>query len=347
MGQIAGALLIVDEGGGGGGITSWGQTSTAHATHAGDPNGVVTGAVGDLLLDTTTPAVWQNTDGAMAWQLVGPTVATGDVVVRQFPFAFDTPNLLTGADLYNPTIGDLLLAGWIEIVTPWDGTTPKGDFGSFIVNDRVVQAESIGAGLCDVVGSGVMSMDQPPTTPAGAGLVIPQVQQGGAILAGGGKVPGRFTTNNAIRAMVSQSGFGPANATATADNTPPVLPLVVVAGVNDEFVYVPTGDTYTVAPGSYATVADCAVAMMTATTGGNPLSDVVNVTSDGTFIILWALAAGTTLNGQVAIGVGTNDVSAGLGWDGTEQFANGTDDGGDPGSTQGSATLYLVTATPA
>lgn len=36
------------------------------------------------------------------------------------PFEFDTPNLLTGAPIFTPTVGDLLLDGWVEVVTPWD-----------------------------------------------------------------------------------------------------------------------------------------------------------------------------------------------------------------------------------
>ncbi len=55
----------------------------------------------------------------------------GNTIVRAFPFAFDTPNILTGAALYTPTVGDILLDAWVEIDTAWNGTTPKGDFGIF------------------------------------------------------------------------------------------------------------------------------------------------------------------------------------------------------------------------
>lgn len=55
----------------------------------------------------------------------------GVSIVRAFPFAFDTPDLLTGAALYTPTPGDILLDAWIAITEAWDGTTPLGDFGSF------------------------------------------------------------------------------------------------------------------------------------------------------------------------------------------------------------------------
>lgn len=59
-------------------------------------------------------------------------LSAGASIVREFPFAFDTPDLLTGAALYTPTPGDILLDAWIEIDTAWDGTTPFGDVGSFI-----------------------------------------------------------------------------------------------------------------------------------------------------------------------------------------------------------------------
>lgn len=37
------------------------------AINDGDPNGVVSANKGSLILDFTTPALWQNTDGATAW----------------------------------------------------------------------------------------------------------------------------------------------------------------------------------------------------------------------------------------------------------------------------------------
>lgn len=59
-------------------------------------------------------------------------LSAGASIVRAFPFAFDTPDLITGAALYTPTPGDILLDAWIEIGTAWDGTTPLGDVGSFV-----------------------------------------------------------------------------------------------------------------------------------------------------------------------------------------------------------------------
>lgn len=58
----------------------------------------------------------------------------GVAIVRKFPFTFATAGLLTGATVYTPTIGDILLNAWLEVDTAWDGTTPFGDFGGFQAN---------------------------------------------------------------------------------------------------------------------------------------------------------------------------------------------------------------------
>jgi len=58
--------------------------------------------------------------------------ASGAAIVRKFPFAFNTPNILTGHAVYTPTIGDVFLDAWFEIDTAWDGTTPQGDLSQFL-----------------------------------------------------------------------------------------------------------------------------------------------------------------------------------------------------------------------
>lgn len=60
--------------------------------------------------------------------------APNAVKVRKFPFAYNTPGILTGAALYTPTADDVLLDAWFQITTAWNGTTPLGDFGIFDVN---------------------------------------------------------------------------------------------------------------------------------------------------------------------------------------------------------------------
>lgn len=62
----------------------------------------------------------------------------GVPVVHAFPFTHATPGISDptpgtgGAALYTPTIGDLLLDVWCEITEAFDGTTPRGNFGTMI-----------------------------------------------------------------------------------------------------------------------------------------------------------------------------------------------------------------------
>jgi len=52
----------------------------------------------------------------------------GGVRYVKIPIAYDTPNLLTGAPLYIPEQGDMLFDVRLSITTPWNGTTPSGNF---------------------------------------------------------------------------------------------------------------------------------------------------------------------------------------------------------------------------
>lgn len=77
-----------------------------------------------------------NEDGTVySPNLVQVEAGEGTPIIRAFPFSFDTANLLTGHTFYTPTIGDILLTYWIEVLEAWDGTTPKGDFGPFTGGD--------------------------------------------------------------------------------------------------------------------------------------------------------------------------------------------------------------------
>jgi hypothetical protein len=104
-------------------------------TGAGSPEGsqsataknqsYVDSDTGDLWLYNGTPPSntgWVNQAGGGG--------GAGSPVVRAFPFTFDTPDILTGAALYTPTVGDILLDAWIEIDTVWNGTTPTCDIGT-------------------------------------------------------------------------------------------------------------------------------------------------------------------------------------------------------------------------
>jgi hypothetical protein len=53
-------------------------------------------------------------------------------VLGPFPFAFDDVGLNDGIEFYTPTVGDVILALWVEIVVAWDGTTPACGVGTLV-----------------------------------------------------------------------------------------------------------------------------------------------------------------------------------------------------------------------
>jgi hypothetical protein len=89
---------------------------------------------------------------------------------------------------------------------------------------------------------------------------------------------------------------------AEANEAPPVLPLVVVGGTNDTFIYTPVSggpETFTVAPGSYANVAACAAAMAAATgTDSDVFGDYVTPSVSSGVILVSAVVTGAAHNGD-------------------------------------------------
>jgi hypothetical protein len=73
----------------------------------------------------------------MTESMISDAIYNGVPRVLAFPFAFDTPDLLTGAAVYTPTIGAVLLDAWVEIDIAWDGTTPLCDVGTLDVDSGV------------------------------------------------------------------------------------------------------------------------------------------------------------------------------------------------------------------
>jgi len=93
--------------------SGWSVTGSAGSRTLRDPSGQ------KYAEETTTEAAPHTNGGSLP----------GVSIVRKFPFAYNTPDLLTGAALYVPTVGDILYDAWLEIVTAWDGTTPTGSIG--------------------------------------------------------------------------------------------------------------------------------------------------------------------------------------------------------------------------
>lgn len=134
----------------------------------------------------------------------GSSVQAGAPVVRAFPFAFDSPNILTGHAVYTPTVGDILLDAWIEIDTAWNGTTPLGDFGEFVGTAQGLFAGGNGP-------TGLTTMSGPDTNLVGVGYLAGNNGESLAALSAAGSAgfrvaPGKFTTVDPIKVVVSQDG---------------------------------------------------------------------------------------------------------------------------------------------
>lgn len=96
------------------------------------------GASGTLLLGSDgTDARAILTDSSGRIKVSGGGSPAGTNVTHAAPFDHSSANLATGHTLvfndgYTVAIGDILIDAWVEIVTGWNGTTPTGDFGRFL-----------------------------------------------------------------------------------------------------------------------------------------------------------------------------------------------------------------------
>lgn len=132
----------------------------------------------------------------------------GSPVVRAFPFSFDTPDILTGAALYTPTIGDILLWAWIMVTTAWDGTTPLGMYGQFLGTKYGIgwAAWSAPYDMTQAAQSPTTTNDS--TFPAADGMNVSVPNTNAAAFYGDRDeiVLGRFESANPVEIVVSQDG---------------------------------------------------------------------------------------------------------------------------------------------
>lgn len=120
----------------------------------------------------------------------------GVPIVRKFPFAFNTPGILTGATIYTPTIGDVVIDAWFSIVLNWDGTNPYGDFGSFLGG---------GIGIFGADNAPINMTQADDSTGYGTGW-LPSHHINSLPGAGSQGSPGTITTIDPIKVCVSQNG---------------------------------------------------------------------------------------------------------------------------------------------
>ena len=89
----------------------------------GNPNTVITAPKGSIAQDKTTPAVWQNTDGATAWAMV-PGVGSGLCTVLDGSASGNT-----GAGMATQEWKTNIVASALSVPTILDGSA-SGNTGS-------------------------------------------------------------------------------------------------------------------------------------------------------------------------------------------------------------------------
>lgn len=281
----------------------------------------------------------------------------GSTVSVDLPFAFDTPDLLTGAELFTPIVGMLLLDFWFEVDTAWDGISPVGDVGLFTSGFPGLY-ETI---LQNVNGDAMYFAD----TSSEAGVLARPYRSSGEVIQGTAVLeeaqnasyrvaaPSKFITTDPLCVVVSQDG-GVASATASVlTASPPTLPVTIVVGVNDTFIFTGAGapgggfgtpETFTIPSGTYTTLADLETAVSAAVgESAEAFSTIVTVTDDGTELVFTMVTLGAGQNNN-SINEG-NGGAAAIGIVDPPVIFGGAV-GGDPGSTVGSAILHLTIATP-
>lgn len=114
--------------------------------------------------------------------------------------AFNTSGLNTvGIPIFTPSIGSILLDVWVEVTQPWNGTTPKIDFGSFEVENWGICQNWIDSPMnlimtdWDTHGLYLHESSSLSNYPSATNTVT-------------GVVPARFTSAAPFRAVVSQNG---------------------------------------------------------------------------------------------------------------------------------------------
>ncbi len=169
----------------------------------------------------------------------------GVPIVRKFSFAYNTANILTGATVYTPTVGDILMDAWIQIDTAWNGVgdSPDGaplvDVGMFSTQESGWFGYGVGPVYAGVADNAIYAFPDPGTllTQVGSGappsllslsldfqmhsIPVPTMRR---------ELPAKFLTADPIKVCVSQDGTN-TGADPGASQGAGVLYLVVVTPV--------------------------------------------------------------------------------------------------------------------
>lgn len=110
-------------------------------------------------------------------------------VLGPFPFAFDDPDILTGQELYTPSVGDVILDAWVQVPTTWHADDDGG----------VTLSIEAGPGSDNVLLS-IVNLDM--SSPAGSHLETVTTSGGAVAYSAVERVSLDFVAKRAVPAVV-------------------------------------------------------------------------------------------------------------------------------------------------
>lgn len=276
----------------------------------------------------------------------------GGVPVLRGPFnvTWDSDGLANpGVQFYTPVVGDVLLDAWIKVGTAFDGATPSGDIGSFIGGPTGMFFNM--SGVVDMSIADTEVIDDGLVSQGGGGSTTSDLLASAFYKAPQRALPAIWTSANPLFTIVSQNGQAAVNSAFTVGASL-TLPLTVVTGVNDTFVYtngLSTAETFTVSAGTYNRMVDLEAALNFATgTTTSTFDSIAEVYDNGNtwlYVQLFGVDGDVGAQGNSStITPGPTDITAQIGFANPQTFEGGS--GGASGSTQGSFDIYLLTVTP-
>lgn len=272
-------------------------------------------------------------------------------------FAYNTANILTGAPLYTPNAGEVIVDWWVEIDTAWNGLRPQLDLGTFSGPNGLLT--ELSASPIEMWNAATAATDNTgillSTTPTSFSAALINAAMTNATTLGDWQF--KMTAADPIAVVVSQDGTAntAVAATLTAANAP-TLPTTFATGTNNQFNWLGTdpvgggggapSEPFTISGNPTCTTVAQVITAMGGATGsvsGELFSTKCSLANVGGKIELTMLVTGAAANGN-QIQAGGADCSVAMGFGAPSIFAGGL--GGNPGATQGSAVLYLLIATP-
>lgn len=196
------------------------QTCAVTALNQGTPSFTIAGDLTDFIEVGDVLTLSGSTLNDSTYTVVSAAVVAGATVITVAEAIADATadgsiTVLAGIPFYTPTVGDIVLDGWIEVTTAWDGIS-NGDFGPPMAGTYGVLGFEAGQALMTLPDYGdPNSLNLLVNDQAKTDVVIANANTD----AGYRILPGKVLTTRPWRVWVTQSGQRDGAASGAAAGT--------------------------------------------------------------------------------------------------------------------------------